>query len=109
MREWVSVPPVWLVATLAHEQAYLEQWQQRRLAEERHEGEYLEMLERGAEEDQCEAEEEARLARTGPDQPPAVQAPADDVARAWSTALPWAGPAPTLINLIGPDDDDKDA
>nr|XP_045084513.1 translation initiation factor IF-2-like [Aegilops tauschii subsp. strangulata] len=79
-------------ATEAQERAYLEQWHQRRLVEERREGEYLEQLE-------CDAEEEARRA----------QPPADDVATAWNTAFPWAGPAPTLIDLTGPDDDDPAA
>ena len=44
-------------ATSAQEKAYLEQWRKRRLAEERHEGEYLEQLERDAEEEQRETEE----------------------------------------------------
>ena len=62
MREWVSAPPVWLGATPTQEQAYLEMWRQRRLAEERSRGEYEEMLERDLEEEQREAEEEARQA-----------------------------------------------
>ena len=57
VREWVSAPPVWLGATPAQEQAYLEMWRQRRLAEERRQGEYEEMLER-------DLEEEARQAAT---------------------------------------------
>ncbi|EMS46641.1 hypothetical protein TRIUR3_19852 [Triticum urartu] len=48
---------IWMGATSAQEKAYLEQWRKRRLAEERHEGEYLEQLERDAEEEQCETEE----------------------------------------------------
>ncbi|KAE8797159.1 putative serine/threonine-protein kinase [Hordeum vulgare] len=60
VHEWVSAPAVWVGTTLAQEAAYLEHWPQRRLAEERRHGEYLEMLERGAEEEQREAEEEAR-------------------------------------------------
>ena len=41
---------------------YLEHWRQIRVAEERRDGEYLEMLERDLEEEQREAEEEARQA-----------------------------------------------
>ena len=62
VREWVSAPPVWLGATLAQEQAYLDMWRQRRLAEERRRDEYEEMLERDLKEEQREAEEEARQA-----------------------------------------------
>nr|XP_020175193.1 14-3-3-like protein GF14-D [Aegilops tauschii subsp. strangulata] len=56
-------------------------WRQQRLAEERREGEYLKMLERDAEEEQREANEEARVAAIGPAQPTAavVQPAADDV------------------------------
>ena len=42
------------------EAAYLEHWRQIRVAEERRDGEYLEMLERDLGEEQREAEEEAR-------------------------------------------------
>ena len=74
---------------------YLEQWRQCRLTEERREAsaERLEQLERNA-----EAEEECR-ARGGAAQPTAVQPPVDDVAAAWETAFPWAGPAATLVDL----------
>nr|XP_020175194.1 14-3-3-like protein GF14-F [Aegilops tauschii subsp. strangulata] len=83
-------------------------WRQQRLAEERREGEYFEMLERDAEEEQREAEEEVRVAGIGLAQPPAaaVQPAADDVARAWSTTFPWAGPTPMLIHLTDPNDDE---
>ena len=60
VREWVSTPPVWMGATPAQEAAYLEHWRQIRVAEERRDGEYLEMLERDLGEEQREAEEEAR-------------------------------------------------
>ena len=60
----MSAPPVWLGVTPAQEQAYLEMWRQRRLAEERLDGEYEEMLERDLEEEQREVEEEARQAAT---------------------------------------------
>ncbi|KAE8813889.1 putative serine/threonine-protein kinase [Hordeum vulgare] len=55
VREWFNAPPVWVGA-------YLEHWRQRQLVEERRHGEYLEMLERDAEEEQCDSEEEARQA-----------------------------------------------
>ncbi|XP_044417279.1 uncharacterized protein [Triticum aestivum] len=42
---------IWMGATEAQELAYLEQWGQRRLAEEHRESEYLEQLERDAEEE----------------------------------------------------------
>ena len=42
-----------------------------------------------------EAEEEARQAQ-------AAAAP-PDIAALWNTAFPWAGSAPTLIDLTGPD------
>ena len=51
VREWVSAPPVWMEAMPTQEAAYLEMWRQRRLAEERHRGEYEEMLERDLEEE----------------------------------------------------------
>ena len=110
--EWVSVPPVWLGATPAQEQAYLEMWRQRRLAEERRRGEYEEMLERDLEEEQREAEEEARQAAAAQAaaHPPAPPEPAQpDMAVLWNTAFAWAGPAPTLIDLTDPEDDDDDA
>ena len=104
MREWVSAPPVWLGATPAQEQAYLEMWRQRRLAEEHRQGEYEEMLER-------DLEEEARQAATAQAaaQPPAPALPAPaqpDMAALWNTTSAWAGPAPTLIDLTDPEDDD---
>ena len=116
VREWVSAPPVWMGATPAQEQAYLEMWRQRRLVEERRRGEYEEMLERDLEEEAREAEEEARQAAAAQAaaQPPASalpppeQLPAAYIAAAWNTAFPWAGPAPTLIDLTGTDDDDED-
>ena len=111
VREWVSAPPVWLGATPAQEQAYLEMWRQRRLAEERRRGEYEEMLERDLEEEQREAEEEARQATAAQAaaQPPAPALPAPaqpDMTALWNTAFAWAGPAPTLIDLTDPEDDD---
>ena len=104
VREWVSAPPVWMRVTEAHERAYLKQWRQRRLAEERREGEYLEQLERDAEEEQREAEEEARQAHAA-----VAHSVAANIAVVWNTAFPWAGPAPTLIDLTGPDAADEDA
>ncbi|KAE8792121.1 Pre-mRNA-processing factor 39 [Hordeum vulgare] len=53
VRDWVSTPPFWLGPTPAHEHLYLKNWQQRRLAKERLEGERLEQLEGNT-----EAEEE---------------------------------------------------
>ena len=50
-----------------------------------------------------EAEEEARQAQA---------AAQPDIAAFWNTAFPWVGPAPTLIDLTGPDADaaaDEDA
>ncbi|KAE8809099.1 Pre-mRNA-processing factor 39 [Hordeum vulgare] len=73
LREWVSAPPVWVGAAPAQEAAYLEHWRQQRLAEERYHGEYLEMLER-------EAEEEARQA--------AAAQPAPDMNALWNTTFP---------------------
>lgn len=48
VRKWVSASPVRMGAAEAQEHAYLEQWRQRRLAEERREGEHLEQLKRDA-------------------------------------------------------------
>ncbi|KAE8789422.1 hypothetical protein D1007_36405 [Hordeum vulgare] len=53
---------------------------------------------------EAEAKEEERRAT----QRAAVQPPADDVATAWETTFPWAGPAPTLVDLTGPDDDNEE-
>ena len=113
VREWVRAPPVWMGATPAQEQAYLEHWRKIRVAEERRDGEYLEMLERDLEEEQREAEEEARQAAAAQAaaQPPALALPAPaqpDMAALWNTAFAWAGPAPTLIDLTDPEDDDDD-
>ena len=109
VREWVCAPPVLMRATPAQEQAYLEMWRQRRLAEERRCGEYEEMLERDLEEEQREAEEEARQAvvAQAATQPPALAQP--DMTTLWNTAFAWTGPAPTLIDLTDPEDDDDDA
>ena len=84
VREWVSAPPVWLGATPAQEQVYLEMWRQRRLAEERRCGEYEEMLKRDLEEEQREAKEEARQSVTAQAaaQPPTPELPAADIAAA---------------------------
>ncbi|KAE8792171.1 Pre-mRNA-processing factor 39 [Hordeum vulgare] len=60
VQEWVSAPPVCVGATPGQEATYLEHWRQRRLAEERRHGEYLEMLKSDDEEEQREAEEEVR-------------------------------------------------
>ena len=56
MREWVSAPPIWLGATEKQEAAYLDHWRRVRLAEERREGERLQMLERKAEEEAAAAQ-----------------------------------------------------
>ena len=87
----MSAPPVWLGVTPAQEQAYLEMWRQRRLAEERRQGEYEEMLERDLEEEAHKAEEEARQATAAQAaaQPPAPALPAPaqpDMAALWNTA-----------------------
>ncbi|KAE8800440.1 Pre-mRNA-processing factor 39 [Hordeum vulgare] len=74
VREWVSVPPVWLGATPEHEHTYMDHWEHRRLVEERLEGERLEQLERDAEAEDGEHRAEAQLA--------AVQPPTNDVAAA---------------------------
>ena len=69
----------------------------------RRQGEYEEMLER-------DLEEEAHEAAAA--QPPASALPAPaqpDMAALWNTAFAWAGPAPTLIDLTDPEDDDTDA
>ena len=78
VREWVRAPSVWMGATPAQEAAYLEHWRQIRVAEERRDGEYLEMLERDLEEEQRVAEEEARQAAAaqGPHPPSASALPA---------------------------------
>ena len=76
---------------------YLDHWRRVRLAEERREGERLQMLER-------EADEEARQAQSAAAKP--------GIAAVWNTTFPWASPAPTLIDLTGPDADaaaDEDA
>ena len=44
-----------------------------------------------------EAGEEARQAQAAAAKP--------NIAVVWNTAFPWAGPAPTLIDLAGPDAD----
>ena len=77
---------------------------QRRLAEERRRGKYEEMLKR-------DLEEEARQAAAAQAaaQPPTPALPAraqPDMAALWNTAFAWAGPAPTLIDLTDPEDDD---
>ena len=95
VREWVSAPPIWLGATEKQEAAYLDHWRRVRLAEERWEGERLQMLER-------EAKEEARQAQAEAAQVAAAQ---PDIAALWNTAFPWAVPAPTLIDLTGTDAD----
>ena len=56
-----------------------------------------------------EAEEEARQARVAAAQAAAAK---PDITAVWNTAFPWAGPAPTLIDLTGPHADaaaDEDA
>ena len=73
VREWVSAPPIWLGATEKQEAAYLDHWRRVRLAEERREGERLQMLER-------EAEEEARQAQAAAAKP--------DITVVWNTAFP---------------------
>ena len=78
----------------------------------RRRGEYEEMLERDLEEEARQAEEEARQAAAAQAaaQPPASalpppeQLPAAYIATAWNTAFPWAGPAPSLIDLTHPED-----
>nr|CDM80777.1 unnamed protein product [Triticum aestivum] len=77
VREWVSAPPVWMEAIPAQEATYLEHWRQRRLAEERRQAEYEEMLECDLEEEAREAEEEARQAAAAQAaaQPPAPALP----------------------------------
>lgn len=67
---------------------------------ERRHGEYLEMFKRDTEEEQRDTEEEARQAQE------AAAQPAPDINVVWNTTFPWAGPAPTLIDLTGPDDDE---
>ena len=52
------------------------------------------MLEHGADEEACQA---------------AAAQPTPDMAALWNTAFGWAGPAPTLIDLTDPKDDDDDA
>ncbi|KAE8805304.1 putative serine/threonine-protein kinase [Hordeum vulgare] len=98
VREWVSTPPVWVAATSAQEAAYLEHWRRRRLAEERRHGEYLEMLERDAEDEACQAA--AAQAATQPTL---------DMNALLNTTFPWVDPASTLINLTDPEDDDVGA
>ena len=75
----------------------------------RRRGEYEEMLERDLEEEAREAEEEARQAAAAQaaTQPPAPAQP--DMGALWNSAFAWAGPAPTLIDLTDPEDDDDDA
>ena len=97
VREWVSAPSIWLGATEKQEAAYLDHWRRVRLVEKRREGERLQMLER-------EAEEQAHQPQAAAAQP--------DIAALWNTTFPWAGPAPTLIDLTGTDADaaaDEDA
>nr|XP_020187080.1 uncharacterized protein LOC109772794 [Aegilops tauschii subsp. strangulata] len=101
---WASAPLVWVGATPAQEAAYLEHWRHIRLAEERRDGEYLEMLEHDA-----EAEEVARQAAAAQEaaQPAPLPAqPAPDMNALWNSAFSWADPAPTLIDLTDPKDDD---
>ena len=97
VREWVSAPPIWLGATPAQEQAYLEMWRQRRLAEERRQGEYEEMLERDPKE---KARQAAATQAAAQPPAPALPAPAQpDMTTLWNSSFAWAGPAPTLIDL----------
>ncbi|KAE8819557.1 Pre-mRNA-processing factor 39 [Hordeum vulgare] len=49
VREWVSMPPIWLAMMPAQEQIYLKNSRQRRLTEEHLEGERLEQLEHDTE------------------------------------------------------------
>ncbi|KAE8784388.1 hypothetical protein D1007_42077 [Hordeum vulgare] len=56
--------------------------------------------------------EEEECARVALSPPPALLAPAQpapDMNIVWNTAFPWAGPAPTLIDLTGPDAADEGA
>ena len=64
------------------------------------------MLERDLEEEAREA-----VAAQAAAQPPAPALPAPaqpDMAALWNTAFAWAGPAPTLIDLMDPEDDNDD-
>ena len=87
MQEYVSAPSIWLRVTPTQEAADLEQWRQRRLAEERRHGEYLEQLECDAEEEQREAEEEAHQTQAATAQPATAQ-PVPDINIGWNTAFP---------------------
>ena len=100
-------------ATALQEQAYLEQWRSVHLQAERAEGLRLMELEK-EEEERREAEEEERARAAALPPPPPQPTPAGQTTKAqaaalWNSAFPWAGPAPTLVNLTGPDEDDYDA
>ena len=97
-------------ATPELEAGYLEMWRQRRLAEERRHGEYEEMLERDLEEEARQAAAAQAAAQPpAPALPLPEQLPAAYIAAAWNTAFPWAGPAPTLIDLTDPEEEDDAA
>ncbi|KAE8769895.1 hypothetical protein D1007_58443 [Hordeum vulgare] len=103
VQEFLSPPPIWLGATPEQEQAYLEHWRSVHLQAERAEGLRLMELEKE------EEEERARTAALPPPQPqptPAGQTTEAQAAALWNSAFPWAGPAPTLVDLTGPDDDE---
>ncbi|KAE8773534.1 hypothetical protein D1007_54222 [Hordeum vulgare] len=109
-KEFVSAPPFWLGATPEQEQAYLEHWRSVHLQAERAEGLRLMELEKEEEEERREATEEERARAAALPPPPPQLAPAGQTTEAqaaalWNSAFPSAGPAPTLVNLTGRDDD----
>ncbi|KAE8789748.1 pre-mrna-processing factor 39 [Hordeum vulgare] len=114
IQEFISAPPIWLGATLLQEQAYLEHWRSVHLRTERVEGLRLMELEKKEEEERREAEEEERARAAALPPPPPQPASAGQTMEAhatalWNSAFPWAGPAPTLVDLTGPDDNDDNA
>ncbi|XP_044978574.1 uncharacterized protein LOC123445627 [Hordeum vulgare subsp. vulgare] len=108
VQEFVNAPPIWLGATPLQEQAYLEHWRSVHLQAERAEGLRLMKLEKEEEEERRKAMEEERAHAAALPSPPPQPAPAGQTtevraAALWNSAFPWAGPAPTLVDLTGPD------
>ena len=68
------------------------------------------MLERDLEEEARQAAAaQAAVQPPAPALPPPEKLPVADIAATWNTTFPWAGPAPMLIDLTHPEDNDDDA
>ncbi|KAE8782448.1 Pre-mRNA-processing factor 39 [Hordeum vulgare] len=111
IQEFVSAPSVWLGATPQQEQTYLEHWRSVHLRAEHAEGLRLMELEKEEEqEERQEAEEQERAHAAVLSPPPPQRAPVGQTMEAQAvafsnSAFPLVGPAPTLVDFTGPDDD----